>query len=174
MTHLTNHQSLTGVYTSFVPPRDKTNNVAVRPAKTQWVAKGPSFLHVDSEDSDQTGRMPRLIWVFAGRTLTLLVLSRGGSFVLPTDSHFLWAYFLATIERVYKMWNFSASWLQCCPMTALYKWNLFKSVIFLAGLYDLLFLYKKKKIFHKRSKEVLFLLVNFNLFQKTCSRNKMN
>ena len=32
-----------------------------------------------SEDSDQTGRMPRLIWVFAGRTLILLVLSRCGS-----------------------------------------------------------------------------------------------
>ena len=49
---------------SFEPPRDKTNNVAVRPLKTQislciraqWVDKGPSFLHVDSEDSDQTGR----------------------------------------------------------------------------------------------------------------------
>ena len=34
----------------------------------QWVAKDPSFLHVDSEDSDQTGQMPRLIWVFAGHT----------------------------------------------------------------------------------------------------------
>ena len=34
----------------------------------QWVAKDPIFLHADSEDSDQTGRMPRLIWVFAGRT----------------------------------------------------------------------------------------------------------
>ena len=82
--------------TTNKPPRDKTNNVTVRPAKTQislgirpvwsesslcaqWVAKGPSFLHADSEDSDQTGRMPRLIWVFDGRTLTLLVLSRGGS-----------------------------------------------------------------------------------------------
>ena len=32
-----------------------------------------------SEDSDQTGRMPRLTWVFAGRTLTLLVLSCRGS-----------------------------------------------------------------------------------------------
>ena len=38
----------------------------------QCLAKGSSFLHVDSKDSDQTGRMPRLIWVFAGRTLTLL------------------------------------------------------------------------------------------------------
>ena len=46
---------------------------------TQWVAKDPSFLHADSEDSDQTGQMPRLIWVFAGRTTTLLVLSWGGS-----------------------------------------------------------------------------------------------
>ena len=45
----------------------------------QWVAKDPSLLHADSEDSDQTGRMPRLIWVFAGRTLTLLVLSCRGS-----------------------------------------------------------------------------------------------
>ena len=73
------------------PPRDKTNNVA-RPGKTQirpvwsesllcaqWVAKDPRFLHVDSEDSDQTGRMLRLIWVFAERTATLLVLSWGGS-----------------------------------------------------------------------------------------------
>ena len=83
--------------TKFEPPRDKTNNVAVRPVKTQislgirpvwsesslyaqWVAKGPSFLHVDCEDSDQTWRMPRLIWVLAGHTLTLLVLSRGSSF----------------------------------------------------------------------------------------------
>ena len=47
----------------------------------QWVAKDPNFLHADSEDSDQTGRKTRLIWVFAGRTLTLLVLSRGGSYV---------------------------------------------------------------------------------------------
>ena len=45
---------------------------------TQWVAKDPSFLHADSEDSDQTGRMPRLIWVFAGRTVTLLDLSCRG------------------------------------------------------------------------------------------------
>ena len=84
---------------TFEPRHDKTNKMTVRPAKTQislgirpvwsesslcawWVAKAPSFLHADSEvlhadseDSDQTGRMPRLIWVFAGRTLILLVLS---------------------------------------------------------------------------------------------------
>ena len=34
-----------------------------------WVAKDPILLHADSEVSDQTGRMPRLIWVFAGSTL---------------------------------------------------------------------------------------------------------
>ena len=45
----------------------------------QWVAKDPKFLHADSEDSDQTGRMPRLIQVFAGHTLILLVLSCCGS-----------------------------------------------------------------------------------------------
>ena len=59
--------------------------MTVRPAKTQislgirpvwsesslcvqWVAEDPIFLHADSEDSDQTGRMPKLIWVFAGRS----------------------------------------------------------------------------------------------------------
>ena len=68
------------------PGHDKTNKMSVRPAKiqislgshpvwsesslcSQWVAKDPRLLHVDSEDSDLTGRMPRLIWVFAGRTL---------------------------------------------------------------------------------------------------------
>ena len=73
--------------------------MSVRPAKTQislgirpvwsesllcaqWVAKDPSFLHADSEDSDQTGRMPWLIWVVAGHTLTLLVLSCRGSYLV--------------------------------------------------------------------------------------------
>ena len=78
------------------PPHDKTNKVTVHPAKTQislgirpesspcaqWVAKDPSFFHADREDSDQTGRIPRLICVFTGRTATLLVLSRGGSILL--------------------------------------------------------------------------------------------
>ena len=44
-----------------------------------WVAKDPRFLHAERGDSDQTGRMPRLIWVFARRTLILLVLSCRGS-----------------------------------------------------------------------------------------------
>ena len=67
------------------PPPDKTNKMTVRPAQTrislgthpvwsesllcaQWVAKDPSFLQADSEDSYQTGQMPRLIWVFAERS----------------------------------------------------------------------------------------------------------
>ena len=75
------------------PRHDKTNKVIVSPAKTQislgirpvWsesslcaqcVAQDPMFLHADSEDSDQTGP---LIWVFAGRTHSLLVLSCRGS-----------------------------------------------------------------------------------------------
>ena len=35
---------------------------------TQWVAKDLMFLHGHSEDSDKTGRMPKLIGVFARRT----------------------------------------------------------------------------------------------------------
>ena len=62
-------------------PHDKTTKWHVHQAKpqispvwsesllcAQWIAKDPKLLHVDSEDSDQTGRMPRLIWVFTGHT----------------------------------------------------------------------------------------------------------
>ena len=47
-----------------------------------WRNLGSLATHwVHSEDSDQTGWTPRLIWVFAGCTFILLVLSCGGSFV---------------------------------------------------------------------------------------------
>ena len=83
------------------PWHDKTNKMSVRPAKIQislgicpvwsesslsaWRNLGSLATHwAHSEDSDQTGRMPRLIWVFAGRTLTLLVLSCRGSHYCAT------------------------------------------------------------------------------------------
>ena len=102
-------------YVITEPRDDKTNKMSVRPVKTQislgirpvwsesslsaqWVAKGPKCLHADSEDSDQTGRMPRLIWVFAGRTLILLVFviswliysGPTGSFAVIPNIHFHW------------------------------------------------------------------------------------
>ena len=43
----------------------------------QWEATNPRFLHADSKDSDQTGRMPRLSWVFAGRTDHFVLLFFG-------------------------------------------------------------------------------------------------
>ena len=63
----------------------------------QWIAKD-TFLHANSEDSDQTGWMPRLIWVFAGRTATLLVLSWGGSYILLVTPNF-WTKLLPKIQR---------------------------------------------------------------------------
>ena len=61
----------------YEPRHDKTSKIACTPSEdsdqaghppslirvfacAQWVAKGPSFHHADSEDSDKTGRMPRL------------------------------------------------------------------------------------------------------------------
>ena len=77
---------------TYKPPHDKTNKIAVRPAKTQislgirpvwsksslsaWRNLGSLATHwAHSEDSDQTGRMPRLIWGFAGRTYHFVGLS---------------------------------------------------------------------------------------------------
>ena len=74
----------------------KSTKWHVRPAKTQislgihpvwlesllsaWRKLGSLATHwAHSEGSDQTGRMPRLIWVFAGRIVILLVLSWDGS-----------------------------------------------------------------------------------------------
>ena len=46
-----------------------------------WRNHGSLATHwAHSEDSDQTGRMPKLILVFAGHTLILLVLSWRGSY----------------------------------------------------------------------------------------------
>ena len=45
----------------------------IRSSATYWV---------HSEDTDQTGRMPRLIWVFAGHIVILFVLSWGSSHTL--------------------------------------------------------------------------------------------
>ena len=49
--------------------------------KKAWVLNYPLSA---SEDSDQTGRTPRLIWVFAVRTLILLVLSCRGWYDFTT------------------------------------------------------------------------------------------
>ena len=81
------------------PPMTKPTKWPVRPAKTQislsirpvwsesslsaWRKLGSLTTHwAHSKDFDQTGRMPRLIWVFARRTVILLVLSGGGSCLL--------------------------------------------------------------------------------------------
>ena len=82
----------------------KTNKMTLRPAKIQfslgirpvwsesslsaWRKLGSLATHwAHNEDSDQTGRMPRLIWVFAGRTLILLVLSCRGSLIKRAVKH---------------------------------------------------------------------------------------
>ena len=51
-------------------------------SQSAWKKLGSLPTHsAHSKDSDQTGRIPRLIWVFARRTVILLVLSRGGSYM---------------------------------------------------------------------------------------------
>ena len=61
---------------TYEPQHYKTNKMTCAPSEdsdqpghppSQWVAEDPMFLPTDSEDSYQTGRMSRLIWVFAGR-----------------------------------------------------------------------------------------------------------
>ena len=93
--------------------------MTVHPAKTQislgsrpvwsesllcayWVAKDLSFLHADSEVSDQTGQMPRLIRVFAGGTAILLVLSCHGSFLPDLSSSCIIKLYVSTFLQSHK------------------------------------------------------------------------
>ena len=114
----------------------KPTNWHVRPAKTQislgirpvwsesslcaqWVAKDPSVLHADSEDSDQTGRMPMLIWIFAGRTchfvgfvtrrlLSVYYTCINGSLILPKRT-FRSSYNRTSVTPVVEQMNTVAS-----------------------------------------------------------------
>ena len=65
------------IFLLFEPAHDKTYKMTCAPSEdrlawastqsdqsslcAQWVAKDPSFLHANSEDSDQPGQMPRMI-----------------------------------------------------------------------------------------------------------------
>ena len=60
---------------TYEPQHYKTNKMTCASSEdsdqpwhlpSQWVAEDPMFFHAYREDSDQTGRMSRLIWVFAG------------------------------------------------------------------------------------------------------------
>ena len=78
----------------------------------QRVAKDPSFLHADSEDSDRTGRMARLIWVFAGRTL--LVLWWGS----PNHGTKTLFTFLRLITCIF--FSFTTVWKRICSYSAVF------------------------------------------------------
>ena len=70
-------------------PREDTDQPGHPPVWSEsslsaWRKVGSLATHwTHSEGSDQTGRMPRLFWVFVGRKATLLVLSWGGSILFP-------------------------------------------------------------------------------------------
>ena len=84
--HSHNTGEATSNYTWYNVTRKQMSRVMTKPTKwlcaqqrlrSAWRKLGSLATHWEhSEDSDQTGRMPRLIWVFAGCTVTLLVLSR--------------------------------------------------------------------------------------------------
>ena len=104
-------------WNTYEPRHDKTNKVSVRPAKTPislgirpvwsesslfaWRKLGSLVTHwAHSEDSDQNGRIPRLIWVFAGHTATLLVLSCRCSYNVFNIRSQFWSLFPYRIHQV--------------------------------------------------------------------------
>ena len=129
-----------GIFSStklFEPRHDKSNKMSVRPAKTQislgirpvWSESSMSARRklgslathkAHSEDCDQTGRMPRLIWVFAGRTLIVLVLSCRGSFLYCTvrcSSSAPWSTKSLRCNGVRNQAGMQPSWLELFILT---------------------------------------------------------
>ena len=98
----------------------KLNKMSVRPAKTQislgvcpvwsesslsaWRKLGSLATHwAHSEDSDQTGRMPRLIWVFAGRTATLCHVAAHLWCSPDSDGNLFFCEFVTCVKMPIKM-----------------------------------------------------------------------
>ena len=82
-----------------------------------WIKPGSLATYwVHSEDSEQTGWIPRLMWVFAGHTLILLVLPCHGSFYYTSslcrrraaifDCGFLWRCLLFCHTVFQEWWCF--------------------------------------------------------------------
>ena len=83
--------------TKLVRPAKNQISLGIRPVWSEsslsaWRKLGSLATHqAHSEDSDQPGwAPPRLIWVFAGRTVTLLVLSCRGSNVKSLRPVWAW------------------------------------------------------------------------------------
>ena len=109
----------------FEPQHDKTNNMAVRQAKiSDQPGHPPSLIslccpHEETlgpylpiectSKTDQTGRMPRLIWVFAGCTLILLVLSCRGFYF----SYFNFVFQISSIIYQFLVLSLQNTWRSC-------------------------------------------------------------
>ena len=89
----------------FEPHHDKTNNVAVRPAKTR-ISLG--IRPVRSESSLSAWRklgslaMPRLIWVFAGSTVIVGFVMRRLIYQMMV-SGLMWRYWGAKLSTLYQL-----------------------------------------------------------------------
>ena len=128
---------------TYEPRHDKTNNVAVCPAKTQiylgirpvwsesslsaWKKLESLATHwAHREDSDQTEQMPRLIWVLAGHTFFLLVLSWGCSYHYIFPRFHSWAFVLVWLTLT----HLHISWISGPILTKFagnYHWDYVKS-----------------------------------------------
>ena len=102
-----------GLNTAAVGLEPRTSRYGVRHSTTEpprsRVAKDQIFHHVDNEDSDQTGWMPRLIWIFSGRTALFV------GFVV------MWLK-LNNICHIWIRWTFSIHHCWSVSMTKPTKW----------------------------------------------------
>ena len=103
-----------------------------------WLAKDPMFLHVDSENYEQTGRMPRLIWVFAGRTghfVGFVMLHLIGSCWLCWLQHFWWKMMskLPYISRAALPFTTSRKTLPCPNQSCGRVWHMWEGVAHVGG-----------------------------------------
>ena len=124
------------------------------PCALIWLAKDPRFLHADSEDSDQTGRMPRLVWVFAGRTATLLVLLWGEWVFTGRTGHFV-GFVMRRLKCIWSSHDLIIPWtyIQVFP----------SKLSFGQTIRELIWLSKSCLFFHFRGL-VLGLVAYFDIF----------
>ena len=88
-----------------------------------WRKLEPLATHwVHSQDSDQTGRMPRLIWVFAGHTVIFLVLSWDGSLLFFPCIMLLWCTIVNCENCLIIGWIVKHWWWLCKELCKERRW----------------------------------------------------
>ena len=113
------------------------------------VAKDQNFPHADSEDTDQTGWMPRLIWIFTGRTCHFVGFAMRGLISKTFFSEHTWTRKAQISVRIWQR-NLDLYLLPFCC----YTYSLVQQTMFTGNPFYLSYNVRKRTVWHMRPTKI--------------------